>query len=83
MGDKMKFANSGELKRAVREAIAEQEGSDVSLVRSPATIDLNVLDDLFVSATDSRSARGLSASFRYEDFEVEVRIDRRDGVTIV
>lgn len=81
MEDKMKFANSGELKRAVREAIAEQQGSDVSSVRSSATIDLNILDDLFVSATDSRSARELSASFRYEDFEV--RIDQRDGVTIV
>jgi hypothetical protein len=80
MIDQPEFETSGELRRAVMEAVAEHKGVDVSTLDPPTSIDLEALDEFFVSTASSVEAVDPSATFRYEGFLVSV--DQRDGVTI-
>lgn len=70
------FTRPGELERAVLEAIAEETDTPLEDVERPDAIDLEALDELFVSSEST----ALSARFTYQTFEV--RVDQQDGVTI-
>jgi hypothetical protein len=80
MTDQPEFERQGELYHAVMEAIAKREGVDVSALDPPTSVDLEALDEFFVSAADSAEAVNPSATFRHEEWVVSV--DQHDGVTI-
>lgn len=80
MVDQPEFERPGELYRTVMEAIAERKGVDASTLDPPTSIDLEALDEFFVSTADSAEAVDPSATFRYEGLSVTV--DQRDGVTV-